>query len=290
MARPLRIEFEGAVYHVTSRGNARQDIFLDDKDREQFLKDLARVVDRFGWKCHAYCLMSNHYHLLVETAEANLSRGMQLLNGVLSQRFNRRHKRVGHVLQGRFKGILVEKESYLLELARYIVLNPVRAGAVAHPREYRWSSYSATLGRIEPPGLLCTSWILKQFNGDPRRARAAYRRFVEEGFDVRVWDAVKGGILLGSDAFVERMGPLLRAGSPDTEIASRQRFADRPSLEALFEMVGTDRELRNRQIHSAVTRHGYSLSEVHRYVGLHPSTISRIVKGLSAEVDAKDKV
>lgn len=290
MARPLRIEFEGAVYHVTSRGNARQDIFLDDKDREQFLEDLARVVNRFGWRCHAYCLMNNHYHLLVETPEANLSRGMQLLNSVLSQRFNRRHKRVGHVLQGRFKGILVEKEGHLLELARYIVLNPVRAGTAEHPREYQWSSYSATVGRIEPAGFLCTSWILEQFSNDPRRARADYRKFVEEGFEVRVWDALKGGILLGSEEFVERMGPLLRAGSPDIEIPSQQRFADRPSLEALFEMAGTDRDHRNRQIHRAVTRHGYSLSEVHRHIGLHPSTISRIVKRLDAEVDARDKV
>jgi len=290
MARPLRIEFEGAVYHVTSRGNARQDIFLDDKDREQFLEDLARVVNRFGWRCHAYCLMSNHYHLLVETPEANLSRGMQLLNSVLSQRFNRRHRRVGHVLQGRFKGILVEKEGHLLELARYIVLNPVRAGTVTHPLEYRWSSYSATLDRVKPPEFLCTGWILAQFNDDPKRARAAYRRFVEEGFEVHVWDGLKGGILLGSEEFVERMGPLLRAGSPDIEISSRQRFADRPSLEALFEIVATDRELRNLKIYEAVARHGYSLSEVHRHIGLHPSTISRIVKRFDVKVNAKDKV
>ena len=143
MARPLRIEFEGALYHVTSRGNARQAIFLDDEDRERFLERLGKVVDRFGWLCHAYCLMTNHYHLLLETPAANLSRGMQLLNGTFTQAFNRRHGRVGHVLQGRFKGILVEKESHLLELARYVVLNPVRAGVVRHPREYGWSSYSS---------------------------------------------------------------------------------------------------------------------------------------------------
>ena len=115
MARPLRIEFEGALYHVTSRGNARQDIFLDDKDRDNFLKSFGRISERFGWICHAYCLMNNHYHLLIETPRANLSQGMQLLNSMLSQRFNRRHGRVGHVLQGRFKAILVEKESHLLE-------------------------------------------------------------------------------------------------------------------------------------------------------------------------------
>src|SRR4030042_5793823 len=128
MARPLRIEFPGAVYHVTSRGNARQTIFIDDEDRGGFLDLLSIVVERFNWICHAYCLMGNHYHLLIETPDGNLSKGMRELNGIYTQHFNRRHGRVGHVFQGRFKAILVEKDSYLLELCRYIVLNPVRAG------------------------------------------------------------------------------------------------------------------------------------------------------------------
>ena len=141
MARPLRIEFEGAFYHITARGNARQDIFLGDEDRVGFLAVLAGVVDRFGWICHEYRLMSNHYHLLIETPEANLSNGMRQLNGVYTQAFNRRHGWVGHVLQGRFKSILVEKESHLLELARYVVLNPVRANMVRYARQWKWSSY-----------------------------------------------------------------------------------------------------------------------------------------------------
>jgi REP-associated tyrosine transposase len=126
MARPLRLEFPGAIYHLTGRGNARQKIFFADPDRELFLDTFGGVVSRYGWICHAYCLMANHYHLLVETPKANLSLGMRQLNGVYTQAFNRRHKRVGHLFQGRFKAILVEKESYLLELCRYIVLNPVR--------------------------------------------------------------------------------------------------------------------------------------------------------------------
>ena len=133
MARPLRIEFEGALYHVTSRGNARQHIFLHDSDRKKFFDVLADVVERFQWICHAYCLMDNHYHLVIETPEANLSRGMRQLNGVYTQVFHRRHGRVGHLFQGRYKAILVEKESYLLELAKYVVLNPVRAGLVSYP-------------------------------------------------------------------------------------------------------------------------------------------------------------
>lgn len=130
MARPLRIEYAGALYHVTSRGDGREDIYVEDKDRVLFLKVLQAVCERFNWEVHAYCLMTNHYHLLIETPDANLSMGMRQLNGVYTQRFNNAHKRVGHVFQRRYKAILVQKESHLLELARYIVLNPVRAQMV----------------------------------------------------------------------------------------------------------------------------------------------------------------
>ena len=291
MARPLRIEFEGAVYHVTSRGNARQDIFLDDEDRERFLKDLDRMVDRFGWICHAYCLMTNHYHLMIETPRANLSQGMHLLNSIQSQGFNRRHERVGHVLQGRYKAILVEKESHLLELARYIVLNPVRAEAIRHPREYHWSSYRATAGEAEQPDLLTVNWILTQFDEDLVRARIAYRQFVMEGQDIPIWDGVKGGILLGSAEFVDRMGPLLREQAPKLEISRQQRYPDQPPLDEIFEGVGIDRRLRNSRIHEAVTRYGYTLTAIHRHIGLNPSTLSRIVKRIDRlREDAKDRV
>src|ERR1044071_3112449 len=131
MARPLRLEFPGAIYHLTSRGNARHKVFFTDADRELFLKTLTGVVRRYDWVCHAYCLMADHYHLLVETPKANLSIGMRQLNGMYTQAFNRRHKRVGHLFQGRFTAILVEKESHLLELCRYIVLNPARNGETA---------------------------------------------------------------------------------------------------------------------------------------------------------------
>lgn len=137
MARPLRIEFNGALYHVTSRGDRHEAIHEDDKDRERFLEVLAEVVERFNWVCHAYCLMSNHYHLVVETPDANLSKGMRQLNGVYTQASNRRHHRSGHLFQGRFKGILVDKDSYLLELTRYVVLNPVRARMVKAPGKTR---------------------------------------------------------------------------------------------------------------------------------------------------------
>jgi putative transposase len=161
MARPLRLEYEGAVYHVTSRGNARQDIYLVDPDRELFLSVVGATVERFSWLCHAYCLMPNHYHLLIETPEANLSRGMRHLNGVYTQAFNRRHMRSGHVLQGRFKAIVVEKESHLLELARYVVLNPVRARMVRSAKDWPWSSYRATAGLAEVPHFLTVGCVLE---------------------------------------------------------------------------------------------------------------------------------
>jgi len=184
MTRPLRIEYENAVYHITTRGNARQDIFLDDEDRLGFLKILQDVVARYNWVCHAYCLMSNHYHLLVETPDANLSRGMRQLNGVYTQAFNRRHDRVGHLFQGRYKAILVEKEGHLLELARYIVLNPVRAKLIRHPRDWRWSSYRATAGEEEGPKFLTVDWILSQFHRDRESGGEGISEVRQEG----AWD------------------------------------------------------------------------------------------------------
>jgi putative transposase len=148
MARPLRIEFPDAVYHITSRGNGRADIYLDERDRESFLQTLGDVCRRMRWVCYAYCLMTNHYHLVIETLDANLARGMRQLNGVYTQCFNRHHGHTGHVFQGRYKAILVDRDAYLLELARYVVLNPVRAGMVKSPQQWRWSSYAAMMGEV----------------------------------------------------------------------------------------------------------------------------------------------
>ena len=160
MARPLRIEFPGAVYHLTSRGNARQRIFLNNDDRKLFLETLFHVVTRYGWLCHSYCLMDNHYHLLVETPKPTLCSGMRHLNGVYTQTYNRRHKKVGHILQGRYKAILVEKEAYLLELCRYVVLNPLRVKARDRVDQWKWSSYRVTAGLARAEKFLTIDWIL----------------------------------------------------------------------------------------------------------------------------------
>jgi REP element-mobilizing transposase RayT len=279
MARPLRIEFPGAIYHVTSRGNARQAIFLNEADRLLFLDVLEVVIERFNWLCHAYCLMSNHYHLLIETADANLSKGMRELNGRYTQGFNRRHRRVGHLFQGRFKAILVERESYLLELCRYVVLNPVRAKMVTSPARYKWSSYRATAGQGAAPSFLTIAWVLAQFGNRRGEAIRRYRTFVREGIGARSpWPALKGQFLLGSDALLKKMAPYAKGAREIGEIPRRQRLLDRPNLESLFKRTGAkDRSVRNRQIRQAHLEHGYTLSEIGRHLNLHYSTVSKVV-------------
>ena len=172
MSRPLRLQLPGGIYHVTARGNARRSIFEDDDDCARFLIVLASTVARYRVLCHAYCLMGNHYHLLVQTPEPNLSVAMRQLNGVYTQRFNRRHERCGHVLQGRFGAQLVDGDSYLREVCRYIVLNPVRAGLVAHPRDWKWSSFHATAGETAAPGFLSVDWVRK-----PKRREQSNRGY-----------------------------------------------------------------------------------------------------------------
>jgi REP element-mobilizing transposase RayT len=171
MARPLRIEFPGAFYHVTSRGDRREAIYEDDEDRSAFLGVLAAVVADFEWQCLAYCLMTNHYHLFVQTVHGNLSKGMRQLNGVFTQWSNRRHGRGGHLFQGRYKGILVDSDSYFREVSRYVVLNPVRAGMVADPADWPWSSYRATAGMESPLEWLADGAVLAAFGSRKMEAR-----------------------------------------------------------------------------------------------------------------------
>ncbi len=271
MARPLRIEYPGAVYHLTSRGNARQDIFLDDEDRTRFLEILAKAIDRFHRLCHAYCLMSNHYHLLVETVDPTLARGMRHLNGVYTQEFNGRHKRSGHVFQGHYKAILVEKDSHLLELARYVVLNPVRARMVRSCKDWRWSSYRATAGLESAPSFLTTDWILAQFAQSPSKARCAYRRFVSAGRGEPAWDKLRGQIYYGSNAFIGQHVP--EGSLTFREIPREQRLVSRPPLEDIFGAASEERALA-----TAYREYGYKLREIADFLGVHYSTVSRRLK------------
>jgi REP element-mobilizing transposase RayT len=275
MARPLRIEFAGALYHVTSRGNERRQIFFTDDDRSVFLGILGEVIARFGWLSHAYCLMSNHYHLLVETPNANLSQGMRHLNGVYTQYVNRTHRRVGHLFQGRFKGILVEKESYLLELARYVVLNPVRAGMVGDAGEWPWSSYRGTVGAEIAPPFLTTDWLLSAFGTDRATATQRYARFVAEGKAKEApWKDLKGQIYLGSEEFVEEMQQHIREDQPLVEVPVRQRRRPAKPL-AYFAERSSDRD---RAIADAYRTGAYSMQAIADHFQVGRMTVSRAVK------------
>jgi REP element-mobilizing transposase RayT len=278
MSRPLRIEYPDAVYHVTSRGNARSDIFHSDSDREAFLKILTSVVRRFNWLCHAYCLMDNHYHLLIETPDGNLSQGMRQLNGVYTQQYNWRHTKTGHVFQGRYKAILVDKDNYLLELCRYVVLNPVRAKMTEAPEQWKWSSYRCTAGMKQPPDYLTTNWLLGLFSQRKSEAQKLYRKFVRGGMGLKSpWQELQGQILLGKESFINEYKSLLYDKQPIKEIPRAQRYLNRPRLSALFGEE-CNKEERNKRIHQAHIQHGYTLKEIADHLGIHYTTVSKALK------------
>lgn len=284
MARPLRIEYDGAVYHVTSRGNARKEIYKDDKDRQIFLETLHRVNKRYNWLCHAYCLMNNHYHLIIETPDGNLSRGMRQLNGVYTQTFNIRHNRVGHIFQGRYKAILIQKDSHLLEVSRYVVLNPVRARLVQSPAQWKWSSYSATAGKETPHSCLTTDWILGQFGSKLRKAKGRYKEFVHAGIGEKgIWKGVKCQSILGEEKFAEELSGYVKGTRDLTEIPRMQRYLDRLEIKELFGVKEKKTNIKiAEKVREAVERYGYSQREVAAFLSVHYSTVSRILKGKCA--------
>jgi putative transposase len=276
MARPLRIEFCGALYHVTSRGDRREPIFEDDADRQTFLAILAEGLERFNWLCHAYCLMTNHYHLVVGTPQGNLSKGMRQLNGVYTQASNRRHQRTGHLFQGRFKGILVDKESYLLELTRYVVLNPVRAGIVAQVQQWPWSSYRAMVGEAPVPAWLATDALLAQFGEQREEAQRRYRRrFVAEGIGREsLWAELRQQIYLGDEEFVARMQAQATVQGDALTIPRVQRRAPPPALASF----ATQSQGRDEEIVAAYATGAYSYREIAQHFGIHPATVGRVVR------------
>jgi len=271
MSRPLRIQYPGAVYHVTSRGNARQPIYRKEADRELFLGILSRVISRYQWLCHAYCLMNNHYHLLIETPQPSLSIGMRQLNGLYTQTFNRRHQRVGHLFQGRYTAILVEKQAHLLELCRYVVLNPLRVKAERRVENWKWSSYVPTAGLAPVPGFLTVDWILRHFGRTRSEAQAKYRAFVRAGLGKRPWEQLRGQIYLGDEEFVKRHA---QAPADLNEVPRAQRQVARPTLEEIFRTAGS------RAIALAYHEHGYRMKEMANFLGVHYATISRRLRRL----------
>ena len=277
MARSLRIQFPGALYHITSRGDGQERIYITEEDRNLFLNILSEICLRYTWICYAYCLMDNHYHLLIETPAGNLSKGMQLLNGIYTQKFNRIHNRVGHVFQGRFKAILVEKNSYLLELSRYIVLNPVRAKMVTSPYEWRWSSYLATILKESKPNWLYADKILSLFSEDVSLAIRKYQEFVTDGIMRKSpWSQLKRQIYLGNDEFIDEMLKKIDPQMNLIDIPKTQYETERYTLKEIEQTAST----RNEGIQIAYKSGQFSLKEIGDYFGLHYSSVSKIVKKL----------
>jgi len=225
-------------------------------------------------------LMNNHYHLLIETPEANLSFGMRQLNGIYTQRYNRRHKKFGHIFQGRFKSILVDKENYLLELCRYIALNPVRAKLVARPDKWLWGSYRATAGLIKTPEYLTVDWILSLFGSDREIAQKKYQQFIRQGINDKFpFENLQDQIVLGNREFVEKIQEMIKDKKVVVEIPRKQRFVGRQSLEELFyDKSDLTKEVRNQKIAVAHLEYGYTLTEIANLIGIHYTTVSKIVR------------
>ena len=291
MVRPLRIAYAGALYHVTSRGDRREVIALDDKDRALFLTVLAEALHRFDAMVLAYCLMGNHYHLLLQTHAANLSRLMRHLNGVYTQVFNRRHALVGHLFQGRFKAILVDSDAYLLQVCRYVDLNPVRANMVTEPELYAWSSYRALAGLAGAPDWLDVKQVLEHI-APGTTARAAAKRyvaFVLQGRDEPLWDELRQQIYLGDDMFVQRMQEKTEPGSDPRQsrhgVCKIHLAAPSPEDDlkrrATVARVAADKTMRNACVAQAFFEGGHTQTAIAIAFGLSASTVSRVVRALS---------
>jgi putative transposase len=240
MARPLRIEFPGALYHVTSRGNERRAIVCSDRDRKAFLDFLGQTAQRFGWSITAYVLMTNHFHIVIQTREANLSRGMHWFNSRYVGWFNDARKRCGHLYQGRFKAFLVEKEAYFAEVLRYVVLNPVRAKMVARPEDYKWSSYRATAGYGDAPDWLDLASTLEFFHPDRDEARANYKEFVCAKVDAyeSLWSKLTNRIFLGTEEWTRTMREMVETKPRSTDHPKEQRAVGRPKMHQIVDAVG----------------------------------------------------
>ncbi len=274
MARPLSLEFFGALYHVTARGDRRGDIFLSENDRNDWLNLLGDVCARFNWVVHAFCQMTNHFHLLVETIDGNLSHGMRQLNGIYTQRVNRRHHLVGHLFQGRYKAILVQKESYLLELSRYVVLNPLRARMVESLEDWRWSSYPYIMGQETVPPWLDADWLLSQFGAQRESARLHYSQFVMAGKDLpSPMRNTRHQLLLGDDAFVAQHQQSNNS-DPLREVSKAQRRSVALPLAEYKKRFPA----RNEAIARAYLSGAYTMVEIANEFNIHYVTVSRAVR------------
>jgi putative transposase len=245
MARQLRIEFEGAFYHITSGGNLRGAVFFEDNDRRTFLEILTKTKERYSYLLHAYALMGNHYHLLIETPKANISRIMQNVNTSYTVYINRRYQRSGHLFQGRYKGIIVDKDEYLATLSRYIHLNPVRVGIVMKPEEYKWTSYRAYIEKKVEQQVVDTDETLAVFSGKRGKAKEKYRAFIDAEIaeEESPFRETEAGIMLGRGNFKEKIRGILALFKRDGELPQLKRLAEEKSLDEIVKACGEHYEL-----------------------------------------------
>jgi REP element-mobilizing transposase RayT len=306
MARPLRIEYAGALYHVISRGNEQRPIVTDDADRHRRVDWLRRTVETYGWRLHAFALMSNHEHLFVETPEPNLSAGMQYLNGSYTGYFNRRHERCGHLFQGRFKAHLIDERGYFQVVSRYIHLNPVRAGLVRRPHEYAWSSYAGYIRAADALDWVTYERVLLDFGpGNMAACRRRYRQYVETGADepaAAPWTEAVAGLILGSEDFVKRIRDVLSGRAADRAVPTLDRLRARPSLESIVALLlqrpgsrseqwtaGRRSDNGDRAVAAYLCRrrYGYRCTEIAAALGfVSISSVSRSVQHVEANMSS----
>ena len=286
MSRPLRIEYPGAFYHVTSRGNERKMVFQSTRDREKYLSYLESAHDRYGAIIHVYCLMGNHYHLLLETPRGNLSQVIHHIDGAYTTYFNVKRDRSGHLFQGRFKGILVDKDAYCKELSRYIHLNPVRAGMVKSPSEYPWSSYRSFIGKDKKPDWLTMELVLGDFGGEGKKGYRRYREYVERGETKEQESPINRVIastFLGSEEFINniRMEYLEKKKIDKRNIPAMKKILKGPSLDdiekAVVQVLGKDHTLYNKMcIYLSHQHSGMRLDEIGAHFGMKASAVSQL--------------
>ena len=309
MSRPWRIEYEGALYHLLSRGNERSDIFSNNKDRTSFLDAVGEMSERFDIDIFAYVLMDNHYHLLLRTRQANLKRAMQWFGTTYTQRFNRRHFRSGHLFQGRYKSIIIQNDAYLLQLSYYIHRNPLRAGIVKRLAGYRWSSYNAYAYGRKTPEWLSTGLILDQFAGAQdchRSYREKVQRYALE--EKRLFEELRHGLILGSQQFVEKIRKKYASVQPDSSLPQQRQVAQSfdpesylRSGEQIFEcdvehfvnakrLTGAEKDIRDMLLYGIWKAGKLKNEKIGSLFGLSYSGVSHAVKSAKLKLAKSRKL
>ena len=295
MGRPLRIEYPGAYYHVTTRGNERKDVFKSEKDRERFLTYLESAVKRYGAIIHVYCLMSNHYHLFIETPSGNLSQIMQHINGAYTNYFNTKRKRSGHLFQGRYKAILIEADEYAAELSRYIHLNPVRADMTKRPEEYPWSSYRDYIGERKAPEWLKTGFVLGYFGTKASDSERRYRKFVEDllgkEYESPLNAAIAATMLGGTEFIREIMEKYINGKQTDRDLPALRTLSNRPTNDSIIQRVQGIEPARLAEKISIYLCHKYSgakLKEIGELFGIGQSAVTQTSRRFAKQMDGDE--